>query len=781
MSGETERIPLQVDVRRIIEVLAAQIYQSPLALLRENTQNAFDALLMRRHRGDIFKPMITVEIAPTEIQVSDNGIGMTYTGVRNNFWQAGSSSKNTPEARAAGVVGTFGIGAMANFGIASRLKVITESAVTGERTETSADGATLSAHQDCIEMIAQLPERNPGTQVTATISESVTVDVAAATTYITEFVRHVAIPVTVNGVLVSQESLDSQWPGPPPEWSDTGSVGLSGGLSATVHARAGSNGQLWVDVTDVREGTTKLEGRMVLSQGVGQIMTLRSGFGLATVGVASAYRLGGAINLPMLLPTAGREALSTSSMEFLQRIVQRIERWVSEQLSSHPLSHSNVQFIEWARRNRRPDLCGQLQLRLAPSNNMVSLSEVRDRTSDRPMAFYAGGDDEVIRAFASEESPLLIGSQRNPRRDCEQAYLNQYCRVESVSEGPSLIQSYMPSTRPVDELAIAHRISDTLERDYFLPADVILGQISHNVPVFVVATEPAVRIALDPSGASFSILKELYNTEYSAFGSFAKDFVRTVVFPQVENLVPTSTREGAAAFLSRIRSKRHLFEYELADRQELGTIWEDYHRGNITFEEAADRSRRAIHGSVQVVRGAEQVVDVAPDLVANQEHLPETIVGQPTPAIRRPDVTTLASLLTIDDRGPALNGFRCFLAISERVMAEKGDFFLQPHRTAVVWGGQKVLFIFRHHSDEFGLYYDIESDQLVSQDSGSGEYVTTTLLLGSRVFIPVPDAIRASFIPSAGETKRLEVRGDVLHSRRETGGSIRSDQLGTRE
>ena len=768
MSGETERIPLQVDVRRIIEVLAAQIYQSPLSLLRENTQNAFDALLMRRHRGDIFEPAISVEITPTEIQITDNGLGMTYAEVRNNFWRAGSSSKNTPEARAAGVVGTFGIGAMANFGIASRLRVVTESAVNGERTETSADGATLSAQQDCIEMIAQLPEKAPGTRVTATISESAVIDVAAATSYITEFVRHVTIPVVVNGTIVSQQPLDSQWPGPAAAWSDVGSVDLSGELSATAHARAGSDGQLWIDITDLLDGITNLEGRMVLSQGARQLKTLRSGFGLATVGVASVYGFGGAIDLPTLQPTAGREALSTSSMDFLQGIMQRIEAWVSERFGNQSISHSNVQFIEWARRNRRPDLCGQLQLRKAPSNAMMTLAEVQDRTVDHPMPFYAGSDNEIIRTFASEESPLLVGSQRNPRRDCERAYLNQYCRIELVSEGPRLIETYAPTTRPIDELAIAHRISDTLERDYFLSVEVVLGEISHNVPVLVVATDPAVRIALDPSGSSFRILTELYTTEYSAFGSFVKDFVRTVVFPQVENLVPSSTREGAAAFLTRLQPKRHLFEYDLADRQELGAIWEDYHRGDITFEEAADRSRRATQGSVQVVRSSVQVVDIAPDLVTNQEHLPLIAVGQAAPVIRRPDVATIASLLTITDNSPALNGFRCFLALSDRVLAEKGDFFLQPHRTSVVWGGQKVLFIFQHHSDEFGLYYDVQSDELVSQESGSGDYLTTTLLLGSRVFIPVPDVIQASFVPIAGKTKRLEVRGDVLHSRRET-------------
>ena len=766
MRGEIQRIPLQVDIQRIITVLAAQIYQSPLALLRENTQNAFDAILQRIHQGDIFDPTINIVVTPTEMRVSDNGLGMTYTQVHNNFWRAGSSSKNTPEARAAGVVGTFGIGAMANFGIASRLNVVTESAVSGERTETSADRATLSAQENCIEVMAQLPQGQPGTLVTATISKSATIQIADAITYITEFVRHVTIPVTVNGTLVSQQPIDSHWPGPSPVWSSVGSVSLAGRLSATARAQAGADGRLWIDVVDVYEHGTRLEARMVLSQGAGQLQTFRSGFGLATVGVASVYGFGGGINLPTLQPTAGREALSNPSMTFLQGIVQDLEIWVSERFAKHSISDRNTRFMEWARRNRRPDLCGQLRIRQAPFDERIRLEEVRERSTSRPMRFYAGTDAQVIHAVASEESPLLVGSQSNPRRACERAFLSKYCSIEPVSEGPSLIETYAPGTREIDELAIAHRVSDTLERDYFLRSEVVLGQISHNVPAFVVGKVPVVRIALDPSSPTFAVLKELYTTEYSTFGSFAKDYVRTVVFPQVKDLVPSSTREGATAFLKRIRSKRDLFEYELSDRRELGSIWEDYYRGTITFEEAAEQSRTATQGSIQVVARSAQVVDVAPDLVTNQALLPGAVVGQPLPVIRRPDVTTSASLLTIDFSNPALNGFRCFLALSDRVMAEKGDFFFQPHRTSVVWGGLKVLFVFQHHSGEFGLYYDIQSDQLVSQESGGGEYSTSTLLLGSRVFIPVPNVIHTSFIPSPGTTRRLEVRGEVLHLRR---------------
>jgi len=57
----TEFIPFAVDTSRVLELLAKQIYQSPLALLRENTQNAFDATLLRKHREPLYEPRIEVE------------------------------------------------------------------------------------------------------------------------------------------------------------------------------------------------------------------------------------------------------------------------------------------------------------------------------------------------------------------------------------------------------------------------------------------------------------------------------------------------------------------------------------------------------------------------------------------------------------------------------------------------------------------------------------------------------------------------------------------------
>ena len=43
MTETSERIPFAVEISRMIEVLAAQIYPTPFALLRENVQNSLEA------------------------------------------------------------------------------------------------------------------------------------------------------------------------------------------------------------------------------------------------------------------------------------------------------------------------------------------------------------------------------------------------------------------------------------------------------------------------------------------------------------------------------------------------------------------------------------------------------------------------------------------------------------------------------------------------------------------------------------------------------------------
>jgi len=85
MSEASEKIPFDVDISRMIEVLAAQIYPTPFALLRENVQNSFDAILLRQHLGQQFDARIDVTIEPQRVCVTDNGIGMSREELANTF------------------------------------------------------------------------------------------------------------------------------------------------------------------------------------------------------------------------------------------------------------------------------------------------------------------------------------------------------------------------------------------------------------------------------------------------------------------------------------------------------------------------------------------------------------------------------------------------------------------------------------------------------------------------------------------------------------------------
>lgn len=763
--NDTQHIHLEVDVNRIIEVLAKQIYQTPLALLRENAQNAFDAILLRRHRGDDFTPAITVTIADNEITIADNGIGMTPADLREHYWHAGSSGKNNPEARAAGVVGTFGIGAMANFGIADAIELETESAVTGERTRSAAQRDTLSATEETIELTPLQSTGEPGTFVRATMAAG-TVNVAEAIAYIADFVRLVKLPVHVNGELVSQQPLESVVP--PPRDSEDIEVGeLQGSLSGSVRMRVTEAAETWVHIDDLRFEGSPVKGEIVLRQAEGAIRTFRSGFGLAVASANSSYGFGGAVNLEILEPTAGREALTTSSMQILQEAITELDRLVSLKLAELPQAHQSTPFMHWARGNGRIDLCGQLRIRREPGNEMLRLSEIRESQEgkDEPITYYVGSDSALIAAMASDDSPLLVVAANNPRRQVEIAYLEQYCKGERLKDDPNVLSVKPSSEWTLTEQAIVFRVVTILSSDYFLTIDVKIGRLSHNLPALVESNEGSHVLYLDPTASTFEVISSLYENDYEVFGSMVKDFVRNVIFPRVSDLVPSSTRAGAEAFLKSIKQSRDVFEYELDDLQSLGSIWEDFDEGKISIGEAARRSQALARQSVQVIEpgATRNATEVLPEL-ESAEAIEETVEAGPAPPILRNEVETQAKLLVLDANQPAFYGYRSFIALSDRVRKDRGDFFLQPHSTSIVWGGQKVLFVFEHHSGEFGLYYDLQASSIVASESGGGPFPTATLVLRESIFIPVPDELAAMFIPEGNERKRFDVRSDLLYT-----------------
>lgn len=760
MNSTEKRIAFKLELSRMLELLADQIYQSPLALLRENTQNAFDAVRMRQVvPNQNFEPAIQVTVDEEEVIVLDNGIGMTADEIETNFWYAGKSGKNTEAAQAAGVVGTFGIGAIANFGVADELSVESESALSGERTLSSVRKTELSTDTKSISLVSMEPKGQPGTIVKARLAPENGLTESDARVFLHEFVEFVDVPVRFNGEMLSGAGLRTVLPSERHFWSThLPATSLAGIVSGDLEVLGMASGELRLVMEHVLSETgLGKPGSIILLQDRNVIRTLRSRFGLATVAMQSRYQWGGVIDLPFLKPTAGREALDAPSNQLLQQVVSAIDHAVSPIAAEHPASFNNDGFLRWIVATRQFKLCGALEVTPRPNNQPEPLATVVKRSGLR---YYSGRDESVIQRYASEDTPIVVVSRRTPRRDCELGYLRSQ-RIQEVDTRPHVTRALEIGSLSFAHSALATRVARILEEDYFLAVDIRFGTISGELPVLVTDTNSPVVIYLDPASTSVAPLLVLYRDDFAAFEPFVKDFIRTTIFSRIANLVPSSTREGSEAFLRHLQSNREWFEYELEDKASLEDIFDELHAGRMTVADAKRRLASTERSFVEVSRdGTAPLSSVIrePESEVSQQDISD--VFSAIPSIDRREEETSALILTSE---VPVNGYRCFLAVSDRVQRDKGHFFLQPHSTDIVWGGRKVVFVFNHHSKLFGLYYDILCPGLVGSSSGGGPRTTATILTKNRTFIPIPDEIIEEFLPKANERKRLEVRCDILY------------------
>ena len=261
-------------------------------------------------------------------------------------------------------------------------------------------------------------------------------------------------------------------------------------------------------------------------------------------------------------------------------------------------------------------------------------------------------------------------------RKCELGYLSSQA-VGQVDITPRMTRELPTASQSFAQSALATRVARVLEEDYFLGVDVRFGTISGGLPLLVTDTNRPVAIYLDPDSTSVAPLLVLYRDDFNAFARFVKDFVRSAVFPRVAKLVPSSTREGSEAFLRHLRANRELFEYELDDKADLEEIFEELRAGRLTIVEATkrltDTGRPVVEVSSAGTAPLSSVVKEIVDDTGDDDH-PDSF--DPRPAIDRREEETGARILT---SGSPVNGYTCFLSLSDRIQREKGDFFLQPH------------------------------------------------------------------------------------------------------
>ena len=594
---------LKFDADAMVHLLGVHLYDTPLAMLRENVQNAYDAILERMDKEAAFKDgIVKIEVVGDHITIIDNGIGMDEQGLQENYWTAGHSGKNNPESRKAGVVGHFGIGALANFGVCSRLEVNTMRIGTNTRYLCVAERDKMSGTQFPL-TIQEDNTGSYGTKISAILMPGITITEEQVEAYITKYVQFIPIPVTINGRTIKQKQLFVNRARPNSESLEgdvkDGVVRFHYDISFLKYQPLKPE----ILVTNIVYNYESVRGRLFLNKDENEIFGLNNGFGISRVGLASEFYFGGVADFSFLEPTAGRETVSRQSNQYLQQILFAVETEWAKVVSRYEIADTYRDFLVYLNNHFSLELAQKITIGFGESDILLSTVNSQD------YAFYPGSNQSTRRSLVSSGVKILFPSQEQPRRSIQLKYL----RAKGLEEKKDEIR-----VTPIDdnvlssaEFLLVDDIKRVIEDDYIIQdVKVVLAEITMEVNVKVEPNDKGsftINIARE-----YEEIKNLLNNRenYSLYKSLIKDFVRVVLYNQFMEYIPKDQKERAAYINEALERRREELSYEYSDVSELREALRKLDNGEITGDEFIIRARKARQENHEEVVRDNQIGDV---------------------------------------------------------------------------------------------------------------------------------------------------------------------------
>ncbi len=190
--------------------------------------------------------------------------------------------------------------------------------------------------------------RGPGTIIIADLEASSQISEEAVRQYLSPYVQFLPVPVLVNGQNISQKQFENAVEG-----QASGFVSrpprnvFRGAFAGELQTLINPQGRVIARLRRLSLNGTDLVGEVFFLQDGGQTQGYRNLFGLAPIPVSGNYAFGGFVNLNILHPTAGREALSRESIEHVANIVALIEAEVSNELAETDAADRNQNFQQY--------------------------------------------------------------------------------------------------------------------------------------------------------------------------------------------------------------------------------------------------------------------------------------------------------------------------------------------------------------------------------------------------------------------------------------------------
>jgi molecular chaperone HtpG len=657
---------------------------------------------------------------------------------------------------------------MANFGVCTQVTVKTRAVDSEETLISSAERDKLRIAEKCISLDHVNDNGPVGTTVTVRLAPTKLISPEQGRRYLDPYVSFLPVPVYLNGQPLSGQAMESRLPLKGRNFSSSVTVVNIGDAAASgqFHIRLDQNGQVLIGVTDVTLGGLPVEGSLLLLQEGGQLMGLRSFFGLSPIPCPSAYQLGGFANLSVLQPTAGREAVSRDSIDQVARLLGLADRAASEHLAQSSVSDKNTAFMQWLVLHGRYNLAKHVTIRIYPDDLDIPLGELKSSIGSRVAHYYTGSDQQILQTFSGQGACLFQIAQSSPRRALQLHWLQQL-NIQQVPDSPRILRTYKSSELDWSEGSILIRVGSILRDDYLVPdVEVLLSDISHGVSVLPLQQDGHLTVHLAKSSPLLPPLVQVLKDDYQFFPSFMKDFVRNQIYPRVQQFVPSSTRQGVDALRKILERNRELYRYEETETGELETMLRDL-LPSATMAEVLQRAQTAMHVQTQRVTQSQvgTVEHVIPDVARSPSPESESqgdTEFSPRPPILREGITSDMKILVADAKYPQLNNFSLLLGLSDRLMREYADFFRTPHTTRILWGGHRVIYIFSEPTGRLSLYYDVELREPLEESAAGGAlFPTTTLITRRRIFVPVPDSLVSAFKITGGP-REFYVRFDLL-------------------
>jgi molecular chaperone HtpG len=515
-----------------------------------------------------------------------------------------------------------------------------------------------------------------------------------------------------------------------------------------------------IELSDISTPYSKILGCAVLSSAESQLFGLRNGFGLSQIPLQSAFGLGGIVNLINLVPTAGRDAISKSSIDFVSKLIYYSDQLVALNLSRIELADNSRELIQYIKNTRFLELADNIKIGIANSDERIALGAIRPEMEGKKVMYYAGVDKTLIDSYEDRDNIILVPSNDRNRRYVQLMVLRNK-QIKEIADKPIVSKIIQPIDLTSEELSIAFKIKAVVEDDYLVQNCIVdFAEISHGLSLLVNKECDSVHIYLKRDSSDLGTLKEIYQSNYSLFEPFIKDFVRTRVYSKIAPFIPSSQKDGADALYDMLQRKKELYTIESSELGSMEYILNEYLQGRAEAKDVLIAASREKKKQTQILESgnignAQDILgrgSLSGNLMDTTSDGHETVHDfEPAPSILRLDTNTQYKILATDEESD-IEGYRSFVALSERLDRDYRDFFFQPHTTRVIWSMHKIIYIFTHASGSLTLYYEMELRKKLSDNATGGRAVkTATIVTQNRIFVPIISELHDYFDIKSGK------------------------------